>query len=230
MRARYDWEAIRAGYEAGASRSELAGRYGVSGETIRKRIRAEGWTPDGSGIVNRAAGDPERDSAGSTACALPPGVAGTATARELPRNDAAEGAFCELPERGTVADATACESSDSAGTAFCELPESVAAPDRLAEARAAVITRHQREWDRHQGLVEEALSEGSLDKARLAKLAAETIRIRQEAERKAWGIVDRTVPDPASPDSSSRCPDLSRLSAAELLRLTREAFRAGDHE
>lgn len=168
MRARYDWEAIRAGYEAGASRSELAGRYGVSGETIRKRIRAEGWTPDGSGIVNRAAGDPERDSAGSTACELPPGVAGTATARELPRNDAAEGAFCELPERGTVADATACESSDSAGTAFCELPESVAAPDRLAEARAAVITRHQREWDRHQGLVEEALSEGSLDKARLA--------------------------------------------------------------
>ena len=204
MRARYDWEAIRAGYEAGASRSELAGRYGVSGETIRTRIRAEGWTPDGSGIVTRAAGDPERDSAGSTGCELPPGVAGTATARELPRNDAAEGAFCELPE-------------------------SVAAPDRLAEARAAVITRHQREWDRHQGLVEEALSEGSLDKAKLAKLAAETIRIRQEAERKAWGIVDRTVPDPAS-DSSSRRPDLSRLSAAELLRLTREAFRAGDHE
>ena len=62
-----------------------------------------------------------------------------------------------------------------------------------------------------------------------AKLAAETIKIRQEAERKAWGIVDRTVPDPAS-DSSSRRPDLSRLSAAELLRLTREAFRAGDHE
>lgn len=104
--------------------------------------------------------------------------------------------------------------------------------DRAAEAKAAVITRHQREWDRHQAIMDEALSEGSFDKAKLAKITAETIKIRQEGERKAWGIVDKTALDHTSSDGSlsQRPVDLSRLSPDELLRLTKEAFKTPDHE
>lgn len=104
--------------------------------------------------------------------------------------------------------------------------------DRAAEAKAAVITRHQREWDRHQSIIDEALSEGSFDKAKLAKITAETIKIRQEGERKAWGIVDKTALDHTSSDGSlsQRPVDLSHLSPDELLRLTKEAFKTPDHE
>ena len=96
----------------------------------------------------------------------------------------------------------------------------------------AVITRHQREWDRHQALIDEALSEGSFDKAKLAKITAETIKIRQEGERKAWGIVDKAALDHTSSDGSlsQRPVDLSHLSPDELLRLTKEAFKTPDHE
>nr|DAT56360.1 MAG TPA: InsA C-terminal domain [Caudoviricetes sp.] len=55
MAARYDWETIRAEYEAGASQSDLARRYGVSRTAIQKRIRAENWTQDVSDVINRMA-------------------------------------------------------------------------------------------------------------------------------------------------------------------------------
>lgn len=55
MAARYDWETIRAEYEAGASQSDLARRYGVSRTAIQKRIRAESWTQDVSDVINRMA-------------------------------------------------------------------------------------------------------------------------------------------------------------------------------
>ena len=116
--------------------------------------------------------------------------------------------------------------------AGCNPQKKAEALDRAAEAKAAVITRHQREWDRHQAIMDEALSEGSFDKAKLAKITAETIKIRQEGERKAWGIVDKTALDHTSSDGSlsQRPVDLSRLSPDELLRLTKEAFKTPDHE
>ena len=65
------------------------------------------------------------------------------------------------------------------------------AVNRAAEAKAAVILRHKAEWDRHQAIIDEALSAGDFDRAKLAKITAETLKIRQEGERRAWGIQDR---------------------------------------
>ncbi|MBQ9453729.1 MAG: hypothetical protein IJU65_10650 [Desulfovibrio sp.] len=59
---------------------------------------------------------------------------------------------------------------------------------QLAAAREGVVQRHKEEWDRHQAIIDEALAENDVDKARLAKVIAETLRIRQEGERKAWGL------------------------------------------
>lgn len=56
MRARYDWETIRAEYEAGGiSMGTLAAKYKVSKPTISIRARKEGWLRDSSGAVNRRA-------------------------------------------------------------------------------------------------------------------------------------------------------------------------------
>ena len=49
----FDWETIRAEYEAGASQSELSKRHGVSRTAIQKRIKAEGWMQDVTGAINR---------------------------------------------------------------------------------------------------------------------------------------------------------------------------------
>lgn len=138
MSTRYDWETIRAEYEAGASQSDLSRRHGVSRKAIQKRIVAEGWTQDISGTVNRMA---------------------------------------EARVAGVVAG--------------CDPKKKAEALSRAADARAAVILRHKSEWDRHQALIEEALAAGDFEAAKLAKITAETIKIRQEGERRAWGITDR---------------------------------------
>lgn len=51
----YDWETIRAEYEAGESQSALSKKYEVSRTAIQKRIRAEGWMQDVTGAIDRLA-------------------------------------------------------------------------------------------------------------------------------------------------------------------------------
>lgn len=43
MSARFDWETIRAEYEAGATQGDLSRRHGCSRKAIQKRIGSEGW-------------------------------------------------------------------------------------------------------------------------------------------------------------------------------------------
>ena len=138
MAARYDWETIRAEYEAGASQSELARRHGVSRKAIQKHITAEGWAQDISGTLDR---------------------------------------LTEAKVVGVVAG--------------CDPKKKAAALDRAADAKAAVILRHKEEWEQHQQLIRAAVESGDFDAAKLAKITAETIKIRQEGERKAWGITDK---------------------------------------
>ena len=52
---RYDWETIRAEYEAGATMGDLSRRHGADKAAISRRARKEGWTQDVSGAVDRLA-------------------------------------------------------------------------------------------------------------------------------------------------------------------------------
>lgn len=58
------------------------------------------------------------------------------------------------------------------------------------DLRADVLDKHRSEWGDHREsfLLEDMLGEGGLGVARVAKTAAEAIKIRQEGERKAWGL------------------------------------------
>lgn len=59
-----------------------------------------------------------------------------------------------------------------------------------ADKKAGVIILHRREWDIQRELVTAAIEKNDFDKAKFAKITAEALKIRQEAERKAWGIRD----------------------------------------
>lgn len=64
------------------------------------------------------------------------------------------------------------------------------------DERARVLARHRQEWQVVAALRQEGLKErkndlvGAINKLKLAKLAAETTKIQQEGERKAWGLDD----------------------------------------
>ena len=77
-----------------------------------------------------------------------------------------------------------------------------------ADEKVAVIIRHREEWETQRELVTTAIEKNDFDKAKLAKITAETLKIRQEAERKAWGIRDVD----AQPDGGALTVRILRVS------------------
>jgi hypothetical protein len=75
--------------------------------------------------------------------------------------------------------------------------------------RAEIIETHRDEWSDHRRLftLEAMQGEDGLAVARMAKTAAESIKVRQEGERKAWGL------DVIAEDSSSGVATLDELDA-----------------
>ena len=138
MAARYDWETIRAEYEAGSTMGELSRKHGVDKAAISRKVKKEAWLADLSEVVNKRA---------------------------------------EAKVNGLVNTVDPKKKAE--------------AVDRAADAKAAVILRHKAEWEQHQQLIRQAVESGDIDAAKLAKITAETIKIRQEGERKAWGIQDK---------------------------------------
>lgn len=64
-----------------------------------------------------------------------------------------------------------------------------AALESEAERRAAVVHRHRNEWDTHAGLLDEVFRGRDFHLAKLTKITAEILAIRQKGEREAWGLV-----------------------------------------
>ena len=72
--------------------------------------------------------------------------------------------------------------------AGCNAKKKAEALDAEAARRADVVQRHRDEWEEHKQIVDTAVGTRDFDAAKLAKITAETLKIRQEAERKAWSI------------------------------------------
>ncbi|MBR0882906.1 hypothetical protein JQ608_38450 [Bradyrhizobium liaoningense] len=71
----------------------------------------------------------------------------------------------------------------------------IATADQVAaELRATVIDRHRKEWSAPRKLAYDAIQKAATDpvtayeRAKLAKITAETLQIVQASERKAWGL------------------------------------------
>ena len=57
-----------------------------------------------------------------------------------------------------------------------------------AEQRAQVLDRHRKEWNTPRVLSIEAVKGRDFERAKLAKITSETLKLIQEGERKAWGM------------------------------------------
>lgn len=66
--------------------------------------------------------------------------------------------------------------------------------DAAISQRAQILDRHRQELNAPRKLLYEAMGKRDAELVKLAKYAAETLRIMQDSERKAWGL------DPASDD------------------------------
>jgi hypothetical protein len=70
--------------------------------------------------------------------------------------------------------------------AGCNPQKRAEAIDAAAEKGASVIRMHQAEWEDHRARFGSVPEDFELGK--LAKISAEMLRIRQDGERKAWGL------------------------------------------
>lgn len=172
-RPKADWERIRAEYEAGASQSALARRYGVSRKAISNHILAESWTQDVEPTIQRLAAEK---------------VAGL--------------------------------------VAGCDPKKKAEAMDLAAQRRADVEIRHCTEWEEHQALIDTALAQRDFELAKLAKITAETIKIRQEGERKAWRI--DSTPAPSSQQVSVTLSNVQNVASPEEIKRLLAEEKAGN--
>ena len=92
-----------------------------------------------------------------------------------------------------------------------------AAVDDEAQRRADVVSRHRTEWDVHAGLLDEVFERRDFNLAKLVKITAETLKIRQEGERKAWNL-DNPVQQVNVTNSNIRNPqDLTDDELAAII-------------
>ena len=67
-------------------------------------------------------------------------------------------------------------------------PPPMPTADTPVDQRADVIARHRREWSMVKALSGEAIKSRDFERAKLAKITSETVKIWQDGERKAWGL------------------------------------------
>jgi hypothetical protein len=104
-----------------------------------------------------------------------------------------------------VREAQGANSADAFKNPILEVSDkpapSASKPDPAA-LRAAVIERHQRELQGARALLYEAIKGKNHEKAKLAKTAAEAVKIIQQAERDAYGLDKEPEKDPSDPESN----------------------------
>lgn len=60
--------------------------------------------------------------------------------------------------------------------------------DEVVAQRADLITRHRTEWRVIGGLITESVKERNIDRAKLAETLARSMKLKQDGERRAWGL------------------------------------------
>jgi predicted transcriptional regulator len=161
--AQANWEG-----ESGSTFSQIAQSLGISRQSVHKHAKKNGWTKrsDMQKIVDKAHQLADRFT--------------TEGAMQHPMIDAV-GDF-QGPKKGNV---SAIAEKDSAEPTKAMRQQ---AEENAINARARIIERHRREWDGARNLIYQAIKTADFEKAKLAKITAEAIKIVQDGERKAWHL------------------------------------------
>lgn len=170
MAAKYDWETIRAEYEAGSTMGELSRKHGVNKAAISRRAKREGWLQNASVSINRLA---------------------------------------EAKVNGLVNTVDPKKKAE--------------AVDAAADRKAAIIKKHREAWPDIKSLNAKALAAQDFELAKLAKISAETEKIIQDGERRAWGISE-SADDPQKVSEALIKIDLSQASAEQISAMVDAAW------
>lgn len=175
----------------GMTTAALSKVSGFAKAVLRRQSRVDDWTK----VVNKGQ-TPEAAAAQARLEAYQAEMAKNAeqlaAAADLSR-DPAEGVAQEPPEPAARHDEVISGPPVEIQTAA----EAVAAADKVREA---VLERHRKEWSAPRGLSAEALrlrdSEPmkAFERAKLAKITAETLKLIQDGERQALGLDTKDNP------------------------------------
>lgn len=96
------------------------------------------------------------------------------------------------------------------------------------DLRASVIEKHRDEWAEHRETFTLPLltgEESGLNMSRIAKMTAETIRIRQQGEREAWGldaVAENTTTGVSSLSELEAMFDLAKIKTQQMMEAVRK--------
>ena len=177
IRKRYAMARARYETDPKETQAALARELGVSRQALNQVAREEGWVKalDGGGLAQAANVAADRtipEEVKDLLGPIPPHP--TRPPRPEPAPD-------KLMPPATMPDMT---------------PEATAL---AVNARADVLGRHRREWGVVRGLLQEAVSKRDGERVKLALRSAQTLRLAQEGERKAWGLDLPEAPLPGAP-------------------------------
>lgn len=172
------WADLRAEWEVSPKQGltwltrAAGGRWDVTEEGIRKRRLAEGWQKRGTlaSVVEKAqlAADAKGQQEAQAARGEAPFFA--------PNHPT-------LPPTSSPTSQPTTEEQERRAAQQSGRVEAIA-----VDLRAELIERHRKEWQIARGLSAEAVKARDFDKAKLAKITTETIKLIQEGERRAWGL------------------------------------------
>ena len=175
-----NWAIARARWEGEprCSYADLADFLGISKQAVGKRAVKEGWAKklNMSAIAGRA--HAVADHGISREVVDAPKLPDAVDDQPIPR--------AALPP-GEPAHAAIPRAIPDSKNATPEMLAQ-AVEDAAVDARAQILKRHRTEWVAPRNQVYKALKSTDIDQAKLAKLAAETLKLIQDGERKAWGL------------------------------------------
>ncbi|WP_293000048.1 hypothetical protein [Nevskia sp.] len=173
------WIEARAYWEVDdrVTAADVAKKFGTSKQAVAKQIKSKGWAkkPTLSQIAQRA----------HVAADAKPLIEKRISEEKAAKDAARAAAEVVGKVVGEVVDSDQVVADNIKRIVDAATK---AAEEQAVDARAEVIARHRKEWDDHKLLLTAAIENSNFDKAKLAKITAETTMIRQTGERKAWGL------------------------------------------
>lgn len=171
-----DWAAARALWEADPTMTyeALGERIGQTRSTVYKYAKRNGWEK-----LTNSADLAKKASAAADRVAV--------SAREVAAEDG-NGNIDGNAETSGGNEPPAKKPPTAAERKAAVQPSSEEVQQAAVAMRAEIIERHRKEWSVSRGLVGEAVKQRDFERAKLAKITSETIKIIQEGERKAWGL------------------------------------------
>ncbi|WP_175787525.1 hypothetical protein [Burkholderia anthina] len=188
-----------------ATYKEIADALGVSRQAVKQRADREGWMKRTSNAesVEAAHATASERAASEEKQAIAEGSAKVGESAAFSPEGAADvyaGESSAIPSRPPV-----MHTLPSVPDSVPDNRVSAVAAEIVLDERSRVLDTHRKETKAVRALVYQAMrdgksnSEGAADKMRTAKLAAESVQILQNMERKAWGLDGEPNTGPGRP-------------------------------